>query len=139
MRGMSFLFKKIAAPLLLVSFLLVALLGFVAMSYGPDGQMDGGCPFSAAGAALCPQDTAAVVLHHLGAFQAFLNVPLDSTIFALISALLLLACLLVLKVRPLLFQPVAHRCYSNTSPPVSARVRKITRWLSLLENSPSLV
>lgn len=138
MTTMPFIFEKIAAPLMLASFLMVVFFGFVAMSYGPDGRMQGDCPFSATGIVLCSQDALVAAMHHIGAYQSFLNVPVDSTALVLISALLLAAYLLVLRVRPPLFQAIARRNHFNTDPPVSARTRKITRWLSLLENSPSL-
>ncbi|MCR4275859.1 MAG: hypothetical protein NUV90_00525 [Candidatus Parcubacteria bacterium] len=128
--------KKIAVPFMLAAFLTVALFGFVAMSYGPDGRMQGGCPFSATGVALCPQDALVVALHHVGAYQSFLNVPLDSAA-ALISVLLLLAYLFVSAVQPLLFSPPARSDHLSHGPPLSARTRKITRWLALLELSPA--
>lgn len=136
---MIFLSKKIAVPFILASFLMVALFGFVAMSYGPDGRMQGGCPFSATGAALCPQDALIVAMHHINAYQSFLNVPVDSTLILLMGILLLAAYLLVLVVRPLLFIIPVRLTHFSHGPPLSARTRKITRWLSLLENSPSLI
>jgi len=135
---MSLTFKNFAASLLLASFLLVALFGFVAMSSGSDGRMEGGCPFSATGAAFCPQDATAV-LHHIGAYFSFLNVPAGSATLALMSALLFAVALLMLLVRPLLFQIIAYGRRFNNSPPVSVRTHKITRWLSLLEHSPSML
>lgn len=139
MVAMSFIIKKMIAPLLLASFLSVALLGFVAMSYGSDGRMEGGCPFSATGATFCPQDALTVAMHHIRAYQSFLNVPVDSTLILLMSTLFLAVYLLVLIVRPLLFAVPAPINRFPHGPPLSARTRKITRWLSLLENSPSLI
>ena len=136
---MSFISKKIAVPFILASFLMVALFGFVAMSYGSDGRMEGGCPFSATGATLCPQDALIVAMHHINAYQSFLNVPVDSTLILLMSVLLLAVYILVLIVRPLLFIIHTRLNHFSHGPPLSARTRKITRWLSLLENSPSLI
>ncbi|MDP1690257.1 MAG: hypothetical protein Q8L52_03600 [bacterium] len=135
---MLFLSKKIAASFLLASFLAVAFFGFVAMSYGPDGRMQGDCPFSVTtGATLCPQNVLAVALHHIAAYQSFLNVPVDSAAMLLMGALLLAVCLLVLVARPLLFSPPIRINNFLLGPPLSARTRKITRWLALLELSPS--
>ncbi|MDP2655765.1 MAG: hypothetical protein Q8P17_04580 [bacterium] len=135
---MALTFKKITGPLILASFLMVALFGFVAMSYGPDGRMQGGCPFSATGIVLCSQDALVAALHHISAYQSFLNVPVDSTLMLLMGALLLAVYILVLIIRPLLFVVPVRLAHFSHGPPLSARTRKITRWLSLLENSPSL-
>lgn len=137
MSAMQLSSKKVIAPLMLVSFLLVVFLGFVAMSYGPDGRMEGGCPFSAAGASLCPQDALVVALHHINAYQSFLNVPVDSAAILLMSALFLAVYLLVLVTHPLLFRTPSLLVHLSHGPPVSFRTKKITSWLSLLENSPS--
>ncbi len=131
--------KKIITPLILVSFLTVAFFGFAAMSRGADGSMQGDCPFSVTGASLCPQDALPGAIHHLSAYQSFLNVSVDSAVVLLMSALLLAACLLILVVRPLLFRPLVQTNHFPYGPPLSARTQKIISWLSLLENSPSLV
>lgn len=136
---MPFISKKIVAPFILASFLMVALFGFVAMSYGPDGRMEGGCPFSATGATFCPQDALIVAMHHISAYQSFLNIPVDSAMLLLMSALFFAVYLLVLIVRPLLFTIPVRTNHLSHGPPLSARTRKITRWLSLFENSPSLI
>jgi dolichol kinase len=108
------------------------------MMQGPDGRMVGDCPFSAMGASLCPQDNVAVAIHHVSAYYAFLNVPVGTSFAALMISLLLVACtLLIITIRsPLLGLPIlAYVLYD--SPPPNAYSRKITRWLSLFENSPS--
>lgn len=133
---MAFLLKKIAAPLILASFLMTAFFGFVAMSYGPDGRMQGDCPFSAAGRAACPQDAVAVALHHLSSYQSFLSAPIVPTITSLIIAWLVI----VSGAFAFLFHPPFHRplvpvLYHST--PFTSHDRKIKRWLSLFEYSPS--
>ena len=130
--------RKIVAPLVLVSFLIVAFLGFSSMSYESGWRMAGGCPFSAIGTSLCPQDTVAVAMHHISAYESFLSAPVGPGITALISALLLVS-LLILKpsIRWLSLEPPIRSKYTQNAPPISARLIKITRWLSLLENSPS--
>lgn len=129
--------KKIAAPFILAAFLAVAFFGFVAMSYGTDGRMQGDCPFSATGIVLCPQDTLIVAIHHISAYQSFLNVPVDSTVLVLLSLMMLSLYLLILFTQPVPRILTAHTAHFSHGPPVSARTRKITRWLSLLEHSPS--
>lgn len=134
--------NRIAAPLLLASFLIVAFFGFtfMSMSHDTDGRMQGGCPFSAAGTPLCPQDAFAATMHHLSAYQSFFGVSVETAIVALMSALLLAALyVLVSLVRPFVLRPPIRGRHSYRSPSISACTSKITRWLSLLENSPSLL
>ena len=85
---MSTLLKKIIALLVLVSFMVIIFFGFAIMLHGPDGQMQGNCPFSAPGVSLCPQDTLAVALHHISSYHSFLNVPINFNIAAFIISLL---------------------------------------------------
>jgi len=132
---MEFTFKKIITPFILASFLLVVFFGFIAMSSGPDGRMQGGCPFSATGVSLCPQDALAVALHHLSSYQSFISVPLHSALLALISALfLVIYVVLLFSFHPFLYRPPAFISYS--APPFTSQDRKIKRWLSLFEHSP---
>lgn len=136
MKAMSFAFKKIISPLALVSFLAVAFLGFTAMSYGSDGRMQGDCPFSAAGVVQCPVDAFVAAMHHIGAYQSFLTVPVNAGMTALISALLIIIFAPALFIPPLLFRfPIF---IPHASAPPTSRDRKIRHWLSLHEHSPSL-
>lgn len=136
---MRSLFKKSITALVLISFLTITLFSFAVMMHGPDGRMDGDCPFSAMGQSICPQDTIAVAIHHISAYQAFLNVPVSSGLTALIISLLFVAyaSLLIFTRLPLLGPPTFARVpYDSLS--TDSHSRKITRWLSLFENSPSL-
>lgn len=138
MEPMVPLSAKIAAPFILLSFLALALFSFASMSYGPDGRMQGDCPFSAMGASLCPPSALPGALHHLSAYQSFLNVPVDSALAALIIALLLVTFgLFAYRTQPRIPDPPARGAYRNHDPPASAHTWKLIRWLSLLENSPA--
>ncbi|MEK7114436.1 MAG: hypothetical protein AAB850_02705 [Patescibacteria group bacterium] len=118
---MPFAFKKIATPLVLASFLIIAFFGFASMSYGPDGSMQGDCPFSSMGTSLCP----------INVYQSFISVPLN-----LIPVLLILAsAVFVFLFHAFLYRPLAPLSYS--SPPFTSHNRKMKRWLSLFEHSPS--
>ncbi|HCR52610.1 TPA: hypothetical protein DIV48_03145 [Candidatus Kaiserbacteria bacterium] len=129
---------KIIAPFVLLSFLTLAFFGFTGMSYGSNGQMQGDCPFSAVGTSLCPPSALPGALHHLSAYQSFLNVPVGSAFAALIIGLLLIAFgLLAYRIQPRILPVSARGAYCTHDPPVSARTWKLTRWLSLLENSPA--
>lgn len=135
---MSLLFKKIISSLILVAFLSLTFFSFVIMMHGQDGRMQGDCPFSAVGTSLCPQDTLAVVSHHISAYQSFFNIPLSPNITVSILLLLLVtsAIFILLISSPLLGSSVFVGYVSNFLP-VFPNTRKIIRWLSLLENSPS--
>lgn len=135
---MSSLSKKIITALVLTSFLTVAIFSFAVMMQGPDGRMKGDCPFSVVGQSICPQDTVAVAIHHISAYQAFLNVPVSSGLTALIISLLFVVCaIFFIFIRSPLLEPPSFVYIPNDSPLTSLSGRKITRWLSLFENSPS--
>lgn len=128
--------KKIAAPLLLASFLAVTLLSFASMTYGPDGGMQGDCPFSVMGASLCPSSALPSAIHHLSAYQSFISVPVSADITTLIISLLLIVSIAL----AILFHPPAYKTsiFVPYRPvPFTSYNRKIRRWLSLFENSPS--
>lgn len=128
--------QKFITALVLTSFLTIVLFSLASMMHGSDGRLAGDCPFSALGASLCPQDTMALVKHHLSAYHAFLNVTVDLGLTALIISLLLVVGLaFIVFIRPLLLGPPS--LVLSSSPPVNSFNRKIIHWLSRLENSPS--
>jgi len=134
---MAFTFKKIVAPLVFASFLMVAFFGFAAMTSGQDGRMQGDCPFSATGASLCPQDILPGVIHHLSAYQSFLNVPIGFNLTVLLIALLAFSIAPILFWGSLVLVPIAFEKVLYESPPSISYNKKRIRWLSLFENSPS--
>lgn len=133
---MAFPLKKIISPILLLSFLAMAFFSFAIMSYGPDGRMRGDCPLATTGASLCPQDAAAMTLHHLSAYQAFLNVPVN------FGLAMLAALFFAIGLARILFQNLFSPAFVMVralyeSPPSGIHSRRLLRWLSILENSPS--
>src|SRR3989344_405132 len=131
--------RKIIVSLVLVSILMVVFFSFATMTRGADGGMEGDCPFSVMGVALCPQDALAAVAHHVSAYQSFLNVVASSGVTAIIVALLVaLAAALLFSVVPLLYAARARvRPLFNASFVVPQERERI-RWLSLFEHSPSI-
>ncbi|MDP2655330.1 MAG: hypothetical protein Q8P17_02085 [bacterium] len=128
---MSHTFKKITTPLVLLSFLATAFFSFASMTYGSDGNMLGGCPFSTMGASLCPPNALPGVVHHLSAYQSFMSAPLN-----LIPVLLILVSVVfIFLFQSLLYRPFVPISYS--SPPFTSHNRKMQHWLSLFEHSPS--
>lgn len=135
---MSFLSPKIITSLVLTSFLMIVFFSFATMMHGPDGRILGDCPLSVLGASLCPQDIVSVARHHISAYYTFLNVPVGAGLAPLIAFLLFVisAVLLTFVRLPLLGPPaLSYVLYDSQS--ADSYSKKITRWLSLLENSPS--
>ena len=134
-KHMSCMFKKIATPLVLLSFLTIAFFSFASMTYSSDGGMRSSCLFSAMGTSLCPQSALPGAIHHISAYQSFLNVPVNSGMTArTIILLIIVSVALAFSFHTLLFRPLAPISYN--SPPFTSHNRKIKRWLSLFENSP---
>src|SRR3989338_4900209 len=130
--------KQILSALTLSVLLVIVFFSFAAMTHASDGRMEGGCPFTAMGAPLCPQDLAAAAIHHISSYQSLLNAPISSSFVVLIVALLLLVYgVFIFFIHPPAFQPQLIG-YLHGSPLSSARDRETTRWLSLFEHSPSL-
>lgn len=131
---------KIIALLVLVSFLMIVVFSFAFMAHDMDEDISSDCPFSVMGVSLCSQGTVAVVIHHISSYHSFLNVPADFGVMTLLISLLLLAsAILVTFVSSLLLEPPAFAVIPYDFPPGTSYNRKITRWLSLFENSPSLL
>jgi len=117
---------------------MTVLFSFATMMHGPDGRISGDCPFSAVGVSICPQNTVPIVLHHISAYQSFINVPVNSGITALIISLLLVAwAMLAAFINPSLLGPLALVSTLYNSPPDTSYKRETTRWLALHENSPT--
>lgn len=135
---MQNLLKKVVTALILASFLAAAFLGFAMMTYGSDGSMSDDCLFSPIGLSLCPQNTLAVVTHHVSAYYAFLNVPVGVSLTVLMISLLFVAyAALAVFTKMLLDSPPALAWSYHDDPPVDRGSGKRARWLSLFENSPS--
>ena len=133
------LFKKIITLLILASFVTLLIFGIFTMMHSPDGQMLSECPFSFVGTANCIQNTLATTIHHISSYQSFLNVTVDYGSITLLASLLIFAGLFsILFTDPDIFKLNAFvKRGSYNTPQISSGVRKIIRWLSLLENSPS--
>jgi flagellar biosynthesis protein FliQ len=133
--------KKIISAIVLTLFLTTVFSSLVMMSNMSDKHMDGGCPFSVPGQSACPQNIADMVFNHISAYNSFLNVTISSSLISLIISLLLIVVYAVFSIfiYSLLFSPpkIFYFSYSNLFG--SFHNRKITSWLSLFENSPSLV
>ncbi|MCR4274688.1 MAG: hypothetical protein NUW02_01410 [Candidatus Campbellbacteria bacterium] len=135
---MNSLFKKNIAIIVLVVFSMLVLFSFGVVAHESGKQMTGDCPFSTAGATICPQDVLSVAIHHISAYNSFFNVPTSFGLTALIiSVLSVIATLFVISPRLQLPSRLVFAHTVHTSPTVNSYTRKIIQWLSLFENSPS--
>jgi hypothetical protein len=106
------------------------------MSFDPVNKMAGDCPFSAMGNSMCPQDISAAALHHIEAYSAFLSVPVPDFV-SVVIALLILAGFILFFITQSIFGPPVELAFTDVSHPKYQKDKKLIKWLSLFENSPS--
>ncbi len=136
---MSSLSKNIIALLVIASFLMVAFFSLTTMTYDASGRMTSDCPFSGPGVFLCPQNLLAATAHHLTAYHAFFNVPIGASLTVALGALVLLALVLFSRsLDPPWPELLLLANQPDALSPVPLRDYRITSWLALLENSPTL-
>ncbi len=133
------MFRKTTVSILLASFIALALFSFALMAnHGMNDGMGGiesNCPFSFPGSD-CPENSVAMAIHHSAAYQSFASVVLTASA-AMFFALVLLALVLTQMFVGTL--PAPQTFAYIRPPPRVASGRKLIRWYSLLENSPSVV
>lgn len=131
--------KKLLSLLIITSVLVVGVFGFTSMNHGANHAV--GCIASAVDNTPCPENIAAMSVHHIQAFISFFSVvPPVPFIFllALLFAVFLSVGFLYIKHRDsILASRLLWRVRLDPERQLS-RPREITRWLSLFENSPSL-
>ena len=136
---MKFTYHKIITFLVLASFMAVVFLSFPMMVGMSDNHMTGTCSFSVMGVSLCAQDTLEMVINHISAYQSFLNVVVSMSAMSALFLLFIVAYLILGWLgKPFLPSTSIFVSINLVSPPETSAKRKITRWLSLFENSPSL-
>ena len=131
--------KRYLSLLLLTSVLVIGVFGFTSMNHETSHAT--GCVASAVDNTPCPENIVAMSVHHIQAFVSFFSVaPSIPFIFilALIFAVFLSAGFLFIKHQnSILASQVFWQIRRDPERQIT-RPRKITHWLSLLENSPSL-
>ena len=130
--------KKYLSLLLIISILVIGVFGFTSMNHGTNHST--GCIASAVDNTPCPENISAMAVHHIQAFISFFSV-VPSIPFIYLLALLLAVFLsigyLFIKRQESLLTSLLWRIRRDPERQL-VRSRKITRWLSLFENSPSL-
>jgi len=134
--------KKYIVALIFISFLGLAAFSIPVFNHRMNDSMDNNCVGSKVGNTLCPTNLVAAVVHHMSVYQALFNTTAPS-----ISPLVLLTLLVLLVVFALLFTKdivglKLNFLYkkSRDFELIKYRARqKFVSWLSLFENSPSIV
>lgn len=137
--------KKYLTLILLVGFAGWTLFGLyvTAMSHHKGSPMNGDCPLSTLPSTACP-DTLAMAVYHVSTYQSLLNSFVYTQVAqVLMVALSLIALVYVFRnylalIRHLLFLSCFWRL-RHSFDLILRNSQGVTRWLSLLLNSPSIV
>lgn len=128
--------KKFLILIVLIGFIGGAFFSISAMNHNQGLSMNGDCPMSPLHTSVCPTGGLSVASHYLSMYQAFTNGLVSSVVTqVLIATLLFVAVLYVLR-----DDIVSIRRLFILSRNFSAKLYRpqaLTRWLSLLVNSPS--
>ena len=130
---------KLLSLLIITSVLVIGIFGFTSMNH--EAGHTTGCIASAVDNTPCPENIAAMSVHHTQAFISFFSV-VPSMPFILLLAFLLAVFSSIghffIKRQDSLITNLAFWQVRHDPERELTRPRKITRWLSLFENSPSL-
>lgn len=130
--------------MLLIVFAGGALFSISAMNHSHNSPMSGDCPMSSLNPFVCPTGVLSTAAHYLSMYQAFTNGLVSLAVTqVLMVALLFVAvvyafCNYIVSIRHLLLLFCSWRLRHNFD--LSLRNSQgVTRWLSLLVNSPSMI
>ena len=133
---------KFIAAIALAAFLGTAVIGLIFMMDSDmkmDQNMADECPYALVGDKVCPQSAFGSVVHQISLYQLFTNAPINFGLAAFIFSLFLIAgAILAVFINSALSAPPAITGISCNFPPGASYKRKISRWLSLHENSPAI-
>ncbi len=130
--------KGLFISILIVGLAGGAILSFSAMNHSKGGTMSGNCPITALPASACPPGTLSATTHLLSMYQMF-TVGVVSPIVAQVLAVTLLFVLVAYGLQRYFAQTPHLFILSRNFVAKLYRPQAITRWLSLLVNSPSLI
>lgn len=130
--------KRFLVLIVLIGFISGAFFSISAMNHSQDLLMSGDCPMSSLHTEVCSTNDLPVASHYLSMYQAFTNGIISSVITqVLMLAVLFVAVLYVLCKNSLSIQHLF--ILSRDFVAKLYRPQALTRWLSLLVNSPSLI
>ena len=127
---------KFLALLLLTSILVIGVFGFATMNHSIGHSAS--CVASAVDSTHCPQNIVAMTVHHIQAYLTFFSaIPVSPIlVLMLLLTLLLSARSLFVPIKYKFDDPDRKIIYKKSEAKPLA-LRKLIRWLSLFENSPS--
>lgn len=137
------LMKRFLISILIIGFAGGVLFSISAMNHSHNSPMDGDCPMSSLNPFVCPTGVLSTAVHYLSMYQAFTNGLVSSAVTQVLMAVLLFIVAVyafrnyLVSIRHLLLLFCSWRLYNFDARLRGAR--EITRWLSLLVNSPSLI
>ena len=128
--------KRFLTTVILLGFIGGAILGFSAMSHSKDGAMSGNCPVTLLPTSECPTGTLSAATHYLSMYQAFTDGLISSVVTQVLAvALFFVGLAYVLRRNIVLTLFILSRIFVAKL----YRPQALTRWLSLLVNSPSFI
>ncbi len=127
--------KDVFAALAILSFVSVAIFGFLAMDMNNLAGGHQNCIAETANAnGLCPNDIIDLSFFHVNTYKSF-----SLAVFASFLALLLIAGFLWIKIQNKNFEFLEKTFFTNLNLAYKPSQEKTFHWISLLENSPSLL
>ena len=130
--------KRLLLSIVLAGFIGGGILGFSAMSYNKDGAMSGNCPVTLLPTSECPTGTLSAATHYLSMYQAFTDGLISSVVTQVLAVILLFVVLTYGLQKYLILAPLLF-ILSRIFVAKLYRPQALTRWLSLLVNSPSFI
>jgi hypothetical protein len=135
--------KQLLTLAVLASVLSIAVFGFVAMAHGEGHSHE--CLGATAAGEPCPTEGSAIpfAAFHLDVLRSFSTGVFDGTASTAALSLLSIFAILLFAVALLNLSPPPELSFAGTFRPlkredfVSPAARRVSRWLSLHENSPS--
>lgn len=133
---------KYLASLLLIGFIAMGIFSFTFTGHS-ENHAAGNCIASSIDKAACPQNNLIIALRHINAYQIFSQViitPLFSvslTLFLLFAAGFFFLKVFFSKCFSILFNKYKRRLQNNQELSLH-QLWEAIKWLSLLENSPSI-
>ena len=126
---------KFIVLIIAIGLLTASIFGFAGMNHTGNMSCDPGAPNST-----CPPSQISMAFHHLSSYGNFIQAIISPTTASVLTMILFLALAFVFirytKLnQPSLFSRLLFRENFESS---LSQYRKITRWLSLFENSPAV-
>lgn len=133
---------KLVGTALIVSFLAIAVFGFLAMGEHGDSGLHSRCITETAAGQMCPNNPFAAAVFHISVFKSFSQVVFGNGtpgVFILLGVLALFTLSFLRREILALLSLVAQERRRNllAYEPIPSE-KNLLRWLALHENSPSL-